>query len=147
MYKFRVSAQNEKGWSQASQPVALETSASLCGPPGCPYSKERATPSSLQISWSSPTHNGGADVQSYILQMNSDVGATAKDSGEMVDVYTGPECSYLAVGLFPGKKYQFQVGRCVDQVDLTAIYLLFSHSSSSVHLVNVEASLSPMNTP
>ncbi len=57
-YKFRVSAQNEKGWSQCSPTATLSTAAGLCGSPGTPYLKERATPTSLHIAWSPPTHTG-----------------------------------------------------------------------------------------
>ena len=109
LYKFRVSAQNEKGWSQLSPVIVAGTVASPSGPPGSPYLKERATPTSLYISWAAPKNTGGADVQSYVLQMDAGVGVGGEESGELVDVYTGPESSCLMEGLLPGRKFQCQV--------------------------------------
>ena len=46
-------------------------------------------------------------MQTYVLQMSAEA---ASDSGEtMESVYTGPERTYMAEGLKPGRKYHARV--------------------------------------
>ena len=51
-------------------PNAL-TLAYLVGVPGNPELKARATSVALQIGWKPPLDTGGADIESYILQVGA----------------------------------------------------------------------------
>ena len=116
-YNFRLSATNEKGQGPSSPSVTYHTLPDIPKPPGAPTLKERATPTSLYIEWQPPTDDGGSPVQSYVLQMDDGErdsksrSTTSRDSGSpaLADAYTGPETSYKAEGLKPGRKYRFQV--------------------------------------
>ena len=114
-YNFRLSAANEKGHSQYSPSVTCQTLPDVPGPPGAPFLKKRATPTSLNITWQPPSDNGGSEVEAYVLQMSSSDGSSP--SGALVDVYTGPELSYLAEGLNSGKNYQCQVNARVSKTN------------------------------
>ena len=122
-YNFRLSATNEKGQGPASPPVTYRTLPDVPKPPGAPTNKERPTSYSLCIEWQPPTDDGGSPIQNYILQMDegqrslktgSSSNASGRSNGDgssptLTDVYTGPETSYKAEGLKPGRKYRFQV--------------------------------------
>ena len=123
-YNFRLSATNEKGQGPSSPSVMYSTLPAEPKPPGAPTNKERPTPHSLCVEWQPPTDDGGSPVQSYVLQTDegersvrtgssSNTTATSgrdDDGGPTLsDVYTGPETSYKAEGLRPGRKYRFQV--------------------------------------
>lgn len=104
-YNFRLTATNEKGQSPSSPSVMYHTLPAIPGPPPAPFIKDRAASTSLHIAWQPPADNGGADIQTYIMQMC----CTSQPDAELADVYTGPERSHLAEGLQPGKKYQSRV--------------------------------------
>lgn len=124
-YNFRISATNEKGQGPTSPPVTYRTLPDVPKPPGAPTNKERPTPYSLYVEWQPPTDDGGSPIHSYILQTDegqqnlrtgsssnaiASSGRSNSDGGPaLTDVYTGPETSYKAEGLKPGRKYRFQV--------------------------------------
>ena len=119
-YNFRLSATNEKGQGPTSPSVTYSTLPSVPKPPGAPTAKERATSTSLYVEWQPPTDDGGSPILSYVLQMDDGERKPAAGSGRnshgevtddlpLSDVYTGPETSYKAEGLKPGRKYRFQV--------------------------------------
>ena len=119
-YNFRLSATNEKGQGPTSPSVSYTTLSDTPKPPSAPTAKERATPTSLYVEWQPPTDDGGSPVLSYVLQMDEGERKTAgsaqnsrggdgSDDRPLSDVYTGPDTSYKAEGLKPGRKYRFQV--------------------------------------
>ena len=75
---------------------------SIPGPPAAPYLKERPTSNVLRIAWQEPPDKGGADIQTYVLQMGG-------SGAEMEEVYMGPDKSYLVERVHPGRKYQAKV--------------------------------------
>ena len=85
-----------------------KTLPSIPGPPAAPFLKGRTTSSALTIVWKKPADNGGAEVQSYILQMNA-VMSPLSMASELVDVYTGPDMTHRAEGLLPGRRYETRV--------------------------------------
>ncbi len=105
-YNFRVAASNEKGTSSTSPSVMYHTLPSVPGPPAAPYLKERSTGGVLKIAWQEPPDNGGAGIQTYVLEMG---GGGGGGGGEMEEVYMGPDKWYLAERVQPGKKYQARV--------------------------------------
>ena len=114
-YNFRLIATNEKGHSPTSPSVTYSTIPSVPGAPPAPFSKDRPTANSLSISWREPADNGGAAIETYVLQMSggvvSEASAPETAGGELADVYTGPDKSYVAEGLQPGRKYQTRVSQ------------------------------------
>ena len=123
-YNFRLSATNEKGQGPISPSVSYTTLSDTPKPPSAPTAKERATPTSLYVEWQPPTDDGGSPILSYVLQMDegerkaagsthNSRGSDGSDDRPLSDVYTGPETSYKAEGLKPGRKYRFQVSMCV----------------------------------
>ena len=106
-YNFRLIATNIKGSSPTSPSVTHHTLPNLPGPPAPPFLKDRPTPTALSITWKEPPDNGGAEIQTYMLQLSE---GSVSDSGtELGDVYMGPGKNYVAEGLQPGKKYQSRV--------------------------------------
>ena len=57
------------------------------------------------LAWYSSISVGGAEVQLYVLQMNSGL----VEGEEMVEMYRGPEDSCVIQGLLPGRRYLCQV--------------------------------------
>lgn len=96
-YTFRLSAANERGSSSFSRSVTFHTLADVPCPPGPPHLAERARSSSLHVAWQAPSDDGGTAIHGYILQMDGGLG------GEMATCYQGPETSYVAESLSPGR--------------------------------------------
>lgn len=108
-YNFRLTATNEKGQSPASPSVMYKTLPSIPGPPAAPSLKDRPTPSALNIAWQEPTDNGGAEVQTYILQMSECALPPGSTTTELVDVYVGPDKAHRVEELLPGRRYETRV--------------------------------------
>lgn len=103
VYSFRLAASNDAGQGPFSSVVALATLAELPGAVSLPSLKERATPTSFNILWAEPADCGGVPLTAYVLQL------AARSTGDLEDVYTGLETSYLATDLQPGIEYQCRV--------------------------------------
>eukprot|EP00731_Ephydatia_muelleri_P029553 Em0021g76a len=71
--------------------------------PICPELKSRATSTTLHIGWRPPPDDGGADIQSYTVQLDDG------HQGSFTDVYTGPELEHIMEGLTPGLTYRCRV--------------------------------------
>ncbi len=107
-YTFRLLATNERGTGPFSRPVTFQTLPDVPGPPGPPYLADRARPASLHLAWQPPTDNGGTPIHSYVLQMDRALG------GLMTDSYQGPDTTYIAQNLLPGRS--------------AALHALYTHS-------------------
>ncbi len=117
-YHFRLIATNEKGHSPTSPSVIYSTTPDVPGAPPTPFIKDRPAANSLSISWREPLDDGGAAIQTYILQMSgglvSEQSSADSTAGDLADVYTGPAMTFLAEGLQPGRKYQTRVSQMGD---------------------------------
>lgn len=104
-YKFRLKAQNEGGSSVWSEEVVFCTKPDRPSRPSKPVVKGRIHAHSFRLKWEPPNNTGGADINKYILEVNSGSGYET--------VYCGTETEAVCDNLTPGTTYQLRVS-CVS---------------------------------
>ncbi|KAL3282642.1 hypothetical protein HHI36_005817 [Cryptolaemus montrouzieri] len=100
-YKFRLRAQNEAGFSPWSSEVQYTTLPDRPSSPSKPTVSGRIQAYSFKLRWDPPTHQGGSEIEKYILEVNSGSGYRT--------VYTGKENEAVCDKLTPGTTYQLRV--------------------------------------
>ena len=68
---------------------------------------------------------GGAEVQSYVLEVDS---SGALGGEDMIELYRGPDDNHIMEGLLPGRRYLCQVGLALVLWSLILIALLYVYS-------------------
>ncbi|BDA40522.1 probable fibronectin type-III domain-containing protein 3a [Coccomyxa sp. Obi] len=68
IYRVRVRARNDSGYSPYSQPTDVGTAADVPGQPSAPAAASR-TAHTLSVTWEPPAHDGGSPVLSYRLEL------------------------------------------------------------------------------
>lgn len=105
-YFCRVACVNASGRSDYSKLTIVKTDP--IPPEAPPRPVVRALGSSqLEVRWTGPSKVGGSAVKSYRLQMTE----TLEQDGcaGWLDVYNGPQLSFVAADLAPGAQYGFRV--------------------------------------
>ena len=101
-YCFRMRYLNHRGWSAYSHPSRIyetlpappsEPSAPICGYVGC---------TSVQLFWVPPFRDNGSPIKHYRLRGKS-------AGGDFVELFRGPNTSFLATDLHPEFIYSFEV--------------------------------------
>ena len=101
-YTFTVTATNAVGTSDASDPSAPVTPATLPGAPGKPVATAQIR--AADLTWTAPSDNGGAAIDSYLVFVQQDAG------GFVQAVATFPTATTAHVtGLLNGGHYTFQI--------------------------------------
>uniref|UniRef100_A0A8D0L665 Usherin n=1 Tax=Sphenodon punctatus TaxID=8508 RepID=A0A8D0L665_SPHPU len=103
-YTVQVNVSNSQG-SVISEPVTITM------PPGAPDGMlpprlSSATPTSLQVVWSTPVRSNAPGLPSYRLQMR-----TRNSTDEILELFSGPSASlsYIVRGLQPYTGYEMRV--------------------------------------
>nr|CAD7591808.1 unnamed protein product [Timema genevievae] len=104
-YKFRLRAHNEEGPSRWSDEVCYRTLPDRPAPPPRPNVKGRIHAQNFKIKWEPPNDRGGADITTYILELNGGSGYEP--------VYMGPDTECQCDRLTPGTTYQLRVS-CIS---------------------------------
>lgn len=104
-YKFRLRAQNEGGVSPWSEEVMFRTLPDRPARPSKPVVKGRIHAHSFKLKWEPPSHTGGAEINEYILEVNSGSGYET--------VYCGSDTEAVCDKLTPGTTYQLRVS-CIS---------------------------------
>lgn len=104
-YKFRLKAQNDGGPSPWSEEVLFQTLPDRPARPTKPVVKGRIHAHSFRLRWDPPGDTGGADITTYILELNSGSGYQT--------VYTGCDTEAVCDKLTPGTTYQLRVS-CIS---------------------------------
>lgn len=100
-YLLRVSAMNDIGRSQWSQPLTASTAAAApCRPTH--VSGAAQSSSSVLVSWQPPEVDNGAPVTTYHLEVQA-------ATGPWTHVWQGKELSHAVGGLQPGRTYSWRV--------------------------------------
>jgi len=100
-YKFRLSANNEEGNSKWSDFINYNTLPDRPQAPPKPQIKGKVHSSQFKVTWDPPKDNGGADITSYILEV---------DDGRGYEVaYNNKEREYSCDHLLPGHLYRVRV--------------------------------------
>lgn len=68
IYRVRVRARNDSGYSPYSQPTDVGTAADVPGQPSAPAAISR-TAHTISVTWEQPAHDGGSAVLSYRLEL------------------------------------------------------------------------------
>ncbi|XP_049821835.1 fibronectin type-III domain-containing protein 3a isoform X3 [Aethina tumida] len=105
-YRFRLCVKNESGTSGWSDDVTFYTLPARPARPSKPVVKGRIHAHSFKLKWEPPSDKGGADISSYILEVNS-------GSGYQI-VYRGAETEAVCDNLNPGTTYQLRVS-CISE--------------------------------
>uniref|UniRef100_T1IZQ5 receptor protein-tyrosine kinase n=1 Tax=Strigamia maritima TaxID=126957 RepID=T1IZQ5_STRMM len=117
-YKFRLCAINDEGASRWSDSVTYRTRPDRPGIPGKPVPKDL-----ILLKIDPPKDNGGSDIQSYTLEI---------DSGNNFEpIYTGNETEYVCDHLLAGRTYRFRV-RASSQGGLSEYSEVFAASTLAV---------------
>ncbi|CAH2066329.1 unnamed protein product, partial [Iphiclides podalirius] len=104
-YRFRLRCENADGQGPWSQEVTYRTLPERPGAPGRPAPKGKIHSRAFRLRWDPPTDDGGAAVDTYILEI---------DGGEGYQpVYKGPEREAHCDRLQPGVQYRARV-RCAN---------------------------------
>ncbi|XP_050675432.1 fibronectin type-III domain-containing protein 3A isoform X2 [Leptidea sinapis] len=104
-YRFRLRCETTDGQGPWSIEVTYRTLPEVPGPPGRPSTKGKVHSRSFRVKWDAPTEDGGADVESYTLEL---------DDGEGYrQAYHGPEKEAHCDRLQPGTPYRTRV-RCTN---------------------------------
>ncbi|XP_023720890.1 fibronectin type-III domain-containing protein 3A isoform X3 [Cryptotermes secundus] len=104
-YWFRLRAHNEEGPSRWSDEVCYRTLPDQPAAPPRPTVKGRIHAQTFKMKWDPPSDQGGADVTTYILELDGGSGFET--------VYTGPETEFICDHLTPGTTYQLRVS-CIS---------------------------------
>ncbi|XP_077285751.1 miles to go isoform X2 [Arctopsyche grandis] len=117
-YKFRLLANNETGPSRWSDEVTFRTLPEKPRAPYKPFVKGKIHSNSFRVRWDPPGDTGGAEIQSYTLEINSGDGFHR--------VYDGAEQETTCDRLQPGCTYQVRslcttVGGISDWSDIQTI--------------------------
>ncbi|XP_067007900.1 fibronectin type-III domain-containing protein 3A isoform X2 [Anabrus simplex] len=104
-YKFRLRANNEEGASRWSEEVCYRTLPDRPAAPPRPSVKGRVHAHAFKMKWEPPSDRGGADITTYILELNSGSGFET--------IYTGPDTECVCDRLVPGTTYQVRVS-CIS---------------------------------
>jgi len=100
-YEFRVTAYNDVGAGLPSVPTPLDV-ATIPSKPGKPV-KVLSTLTEIQIEWTTPESNGGAPIQTYIVQMESSLGVGFNEVAETSSLTS------MISGLQSGITYYFRI--------------------------------------
>ncbi|XP_065312639.1 uncharacterized protein LOC135922148 isoform X2 [Gordionus sp. m RMFG-2023] len=101
-YNFKLRVSNDDGHSPWSDIVTYKTLPAPPGPPRKLALKIKPSPTSLKLSWASPSDNGGSVVQLYSVDMKS-------NGHPFVSIYSGPDKECGVECLSPGTAYIFRV--------------------------------------
>lgn len=135
-YIFRVTAKNSAGYGPYSSNSASVTTAGLTVPETpTAISAGSATSSSLLVSWTAPSNNGGAAISDYWLQYSSNSGST----WETFTASASATASRTVTGLTASTSYIFRVA-----AKNSVGYGPFSDSSTAV---STSAASSPAPAP
>ena len=69
-YQVRIRAENSSGWGQYCMPTEVKSAPGVPHASGVPKGISRS-PTSIDLEWACPRHDGGSDVASYRLEMSS----------------------------------------------------------------------------
>jgi hypothetical protein len=130
-YSLRVRAHNTMGGSAWGEAVTVTTAAAAPGPPSAVAVAPAKSSGQLCVSWSPPLHDHGAPVSGYLVEMTqatrkggggggaaagggggkggAGAGKAASAAAAWRRMWQGPETSYTATDLLPGRRYQFRV--------------------------------------
>lgn len=82
--------------------LQLATLPVIPGPPGIPILAAKPKPNSLQLKWSAPELDGGAEILSYEVKM-------IQPDGSSQILSAGLKLSCTIASLLPGRVYVFSV--------------------------------------
>lgn len=100
-YQFRLRASNEAGSSSWSDETSYRTLPECPGRPSKPQVKGKIHANSFKVRWDPPLDRGGAEINSYHLEISS--GAVFER------IYSGPDPEAICDQLSPGTTYQIRV--------------------------------------
>jgi len=98
-YYLRVRAENSQGVSEWSPIASFRVPDVPAAPTGLVSSD--VLPTSMKLSWTAPSDNGGAAITGYTLQR--------WNGTSWVGVYTGTALTFTDTGLTPGTEYRYRV--------------------------------------
>ncbi|PSN41619.1 hypothetical protein C0J52_17774, partial [Blattella germanica] len=104
-YWFRLRAHNEEGTSKWSEEVCYRTLPDRPAAPPRPTVKGRIHAQTFKMKWEPPSDRGGADITTYILEVDGGSGFET--------VYTGSETECICDRLTPGTTYVLRVS-CIS---------------------------------
>ena len=109
-YEFRVAAENAAGigpMSEASGLALCKEPIYVPGPTGLPQVVDTSK-TSISLSWTAPSFDGGSDITGYQIEINSK--DAAPDSWVKCTPPTGVKSTeYTVRGLLPNKEYKFRI--------------------------------------
>uniref|UniRef100_A0A8C5TVQ4 Fibronectin type-III domain-containing protein 3A n=1 Tax=Malurus cyaneus samueli TaxID=2593467 RepID=A0A8C5TVQ4_9PASS len=103
-YKFRVIAYNSEGKSSPSETVEYITSPDKPGVPSKPTVKGKIHAQSFKITWDPPKDNGGAAINTYVVEMSEGLSGNKWDT-----IYSGATREHVCDRLNPGSSYRLRV--------------------------------------
>ncbi|RMC07143.1 hypothetical protein DUI87_16599 [Hirundo rustica rustica] len=125
-YKFRVIAYNSEGKSSPSETVEYITCPDKPGVPSKPTVKGKIHAQSFKIIWDPPKDNGGAAINTYVVEMSEGLSGPPQvdggspitcyglemfqaESDEHREVYQGSDVECTVGSLLPGRMYSFRL--------------------------------------
>ncbi|KAF4789540.1 fibronectin type III domain containing 3A [Turdus rufiventris] len=125
-YKFRVIAYNSEGKSSPSETVEYITCPDKPGVPSKPAVKGKIHAQSFRIIWDPPKDNGGAAINTYVVEMSEGLSGPPQvdggspitcyglemfqaESDEHREVYQGSDVECTVGSLLPGRMYSFRL--------------------------------------
>lgn len=105
-YRFRLRCETADGRGPWSAEVAYRTTPERPGAPGRPAARGKPKPRALRLEWDAPADDGGATVDSYLLELD--------DGDGYAEAYRGRETEALCDRLRPGTPYRARV-RCSNE--------------------------------
>nr|XP_006823012.1 PREDICTED: titin-like [Saccoglossus kowalevskii] len=106
-YQFKIAAENKAGVGPYSNPSEIEVAKSpyqLASPPGKPVVSD-VTETSMTLSWTKPTSDGGADITGFIVERRERFSTRWQAINRMALTDT----TFKATGLSEGNQYEFRV--------------------------------------
>ncbi|XP_028401891.1 fibronectin type-III domain-containing protein 3A-like [Dendronephthya gigantea] len=102
-YKFRLCAINVEGESKWSNSVSFTTKCEAPGRMLPPILEGKVHTKSFMVSWVPPSDDGGTEIVSFSLEVNSGAG------GEFKELYKGLDTTFKIQDLSPGQAYKVRV--------------------------------------
>ncbi len=134
-YHFRVKARNVKGYSPAGPAITIiaATMPFKMTPPTVSTIVPNDQLSTLEITWTTPTENGGSAITGYYVQRNSGYGTSYIEPGTFVAVGTN---AYTFTNLVEGATYLFRIA-AVNTIYTTNKFFddILNFSEGTSHIV------------